>query len=71
MCILLYVKLLWCSSILYIYGQLEEEGLGICAFYYMLNLFGVVVFYTYSQMHMYPGPSPPIDQGSMEYHSTK
>ena len=45
MCILLYVKLLWCSSILYIYGQLEEEGLGICAFYYMLNLFGVVVFY--------------------------
>ena len=28
MCILLYVKLLWCSSIPYIYGQLEE---GTCA----------------------------------------
>ena len=26
MCILLYVKLLWCSSIPYIYGQLEERG---------------------------------------------
>ena len=27
MCILLYVKLLWCSSIPYIYGQLEEGAL--------------------------------------------
>ena len=26
MCILLYVKLLCCSSIPYIYGQLEERG---------------------------------------------
>ena len=26
MCILLYVKLIWCSSIPYIYGQLEEGG---------------------------------------------
>ena len=38
MCILLYVK---------IYGQFEEgEGsvcTGICAFFYMSNLFGVVV----------------------------
>ena len=24
MCILLYVKLIWCSSIPYIYGQLQE-----------------------------------------------
>ena len=24
MCILLYVKLIWCSGIPYIYGQLEE-----------------------------------------------
>ena len=27
MCILLYVKLIWCSGILYIYGQLEEGAL--------------------------------------------
>ena len=26
MCILLYVKLNWCSTITQIYGQLEEEG---------------------------------------------
>ena len=47
MCILLYVKLLWCSSILYIYGQLEggRSALSICAFCYMLNLFSVVVFH--------------------------
>ena len=35
MCILLYVKLMWCSGIPYIYGNLEEEGLGICAFCYV------------------------------------
>ena len=35
MCILLYVKLIWYSSITEIHGQLEEEGLGICAFCYM------------------------------------
>ena len=48
MCIVLYVKLLWCSGIPYIYGQLEggTSALGICAFCYMLNLFGVVVFHT-------------------------
>ena len=46
MCILLYVKLLWCSGIPYIYGQLElEVHVGICAFYYMLNLFNQVVFH--------------------------
>ena len=46
MCILLYVKLLWCSSIPYICGQLEggTTALHICAFCYMLNVFGVVVF---------------------------
>ena len=51
MCILLYVKLLWCSSIPYIYGQLEERGvhhsLGIYAFGNISNIFGVVVFQTY------------------------
>ena len=26
MCIVLYVKLIWCSSIPYIYGQLEDGG---------------------------------------------
>ena len=47
MCILLYVKLMWCSSMLDIYGCLEGDtcALGICAFCYMLNLFGVVVFH--------------------------
>ena len=46
-CILLYVKLLWCSSIPYIYGQLEggTSVLSICAFCCMLNLFCVVVFH--------------------------
>ena len=36
MCILLYVKLIWCSGIPYIYGQLEggpwSSALSICAF---------------------------------------
>ena len=47
MCIVLYVKLIWCSGIPYIYGQLEDgtSALGICAFCYMLNLFSVVVFH--------------------------
>ena len=47
MCILLYVKLLWCSSIPYIYGQLEGNTsvLSICVFCYMLNLHGVVVLH--------------------------
>ena len=47
MCILLYVKLLWCSSIPYIYGQLEggTSALSICAFCYMFNLCSVVVFH--------------------------
>ena len=35
MCILLYVKLIWCSCIPQMYSQLEERGLSICAFCYM------------------------------------
>ena len=47
MCILLYVKFLWCSSIPYIYGQLEggTSVLSICALCYMLDVFSVVVFH--------------------------
>ena len=45
MCILLYVKLIWCSGVPEIYGQLGGTStMGICAFFYMWNLFGVVVF---------------------------
>ena len=35
MCILLYVKIIQCSGIPYIYVQLEEGGLGLCTFCYM------------------------------------
>ena len=47
MCNLLYVKLLSCSSILFIYGQLKggTSALSICAFCYMLNLFSVVLLH--------------------------
>ena len=45
MCILLYVKPIWFSGIPVMYGLLEEGGLGSCAFCYMLNLFGLVVFH--------------------------
>ena len=50
MCILLYVKLIWCSGVAYIYGLIREgdgvqSALGICAFFYMQNLFSVVVLY--------------------------
>ena len=45
MCILLYVKLIWCSGIPEIYGQLEEGGFGICALCYICNLDGIVVFH--------------------------
>ena len=31
MCILLYMQLLWCSGVTYIYCQLEEGGWGLCA----------------------------------------
>ena len=46
MCILLYVKLIWCSGIPEMYGQMEEGGHGTCAFCSMCNFFGVVIFYT-------------------------
>ena len=48
-CSLLCVKHIQCSVIPYIYGQLEEplSGIGICAFCYMWNFFGVVVFHGY------------------------
>ena len=38
----------WCSSISYIYGQLEEgpSALRICAFFFILKVFTVVVFHT-------------------------
>ena len=45
----LYVKLIQCSGVADIYGQLGEGGgtsaIGICAFFYMCNLFSVVVLY--------------------------
>ena len=49
MCILLYLKLILCCSFPEIYAQLEEGGwdqscMGICTFFYMWKLFGVVVF---------------------------
>ena len=46
--ILLYVILIQCSGLPEIYGQLEVVGsvcTGICAFCYMWNLLGVVVFH--------------------------
>ena len=58
MCILLYVKLIWCSNIPYIYSQLvwgrDRCILSICAFCYMWNLFGVMVFrYIYCQLGLW------------------
>ena len=35
MCILLYVKLMWCSGITYIYGQLEEGAWYMCILLYI------------------------------------
>ena len=52
MCILLYMKLMWCSGFPEIYACLEgvesvcHDDLGICAFYYICNCFGVVVLHT-------------------------
>ena len=48
MCIMLSVKSFWCSSIPYIYVQLEggPSALSLCAFCYMWNFFGVAVFHT-------------------------
>ena len=45
------MKLFWCSAFPEIYGGLKEgwgqSAMGICAFFYMQNLFGVVVFQRY------------------------
>ena len=48
MCIVLYVKHIWCSGIPYISVQLEGDpsALSICALCYMWNIFHVVVFHT-------------------------
>ena len=47
MCIVLYVKLIWCSGVAWIYDQLTggPSAIGIFAFFYMWNLFGVVVLH--------------------------
>ena len=39
MCILLYVKLLWCSGIPYIYAQLEEGVGSVCHGYMYILLY--------------------------------
>ena len=60
MCILLYVKLLWCSGIPYISHQFEQgtSTLSISPFCYMLNIFGVMVFsasmVNWSGWYIYP-----------------
>ena len=62
MCIMLYVKLMLCNSISYMYGQFDW-GWGTCilsiyVFCYMWNLFGVTVFHrsnvNWSEGFMYP-----------------
>ena len=47
MCVLISVQLFWCSSITYIYGQLEggTSALSIYALCSMLNIFSVVVLH--------------------------
>ena len=47
MCILLYVKLMRCNGVAEIYGQLEggPSAMGICAFFSMWNLLGVMALY--------------------------
>ena len=48
MCILLYVKLLWCSAVFHT-SMVNWRGVHVpkvyVSFCYMLNLFGVVVFH--------------------------
>ena len=45
LCILLHVKLIWCSGLPEIYGGLGGmSAMDICAFFSVWNLFGVVVF---------------------------
>ena len=46
MCILLYMKLIWCSGASLIYAHLGgTSDWGICEFYDMYNCFGVVVLH--------------------------
>ena len=47
MCICLYVKLIWCSGVAWVYDRLMggPSAIGIFAFIYMWNLFGVVVLH--------------------------
>ena len=47
MCIVLYVKHIWCSSIPYICHQLEvvTSALTLCALCYMVYIFCVLVFH--------------------------
>ena len=47
MCSHLYVKLIWCSGVAWIYDQLTggPSAFGICAFASMSNSFGVVVLH--------------------------
>ena len=47
MCILLYMKLIGCSSFAWIYGQLVRgpSAMGICAFCYIWKLLDVVVLH--------------------------
>ena len=47
MCILLYVKLIWCGGFPEIYAWMKGDtsAFGICAFFHMWNLFGVVVLH--------------------------
>ena len=48
MCILLYVKLIWCSGIPYIYGQLKVGSIFpmyMCILLYVKLYCGVVVFH--------------------------
>ena len=49
MCILLYLTLIWCNGLAYSYGQLTGGSIClqyICAFYYIWNLYGVMVLHT-------------------------
>ena len=52
-CILLYVKLLWCSSIPYIYGQLEGRYICpkyMCILLYVKLIWCSVIPYIYGQL---------------------
>ena len=39
MCILLHVKLIWCSGVAYIYGQLKEGVGSVCHGYMFILLY--------------------------------